>query len=126
MTERQLRRLQQNRYVPRPADVFGSVQMAGWLSRVARQVQQLEDAAAAWARVAEPEWLADTKIRGLDEGVLVIAVASSATMYEVKRRASRLQRALAPYVRGLQRLRFVPATECLDDEESPGGGSAKA
>lgn len=124
MTERQLRQLQRNRYVPRPTEVFGGTRMADWLSRAAKQVQRLEDATGAWARVAEPEWLADTRVRSLTDGVLEIAVASSATMYEVRRRTSRLQRALVPYVRGLQRLRFVPAAECVDEEESPGGGSA--
>jgi len=124
MTEQQLRQLQVNRYVPRPTEVFAGAQISDWLARVARQVQQLEDATAAWARVAQPTWLADTKVRSLNHGVLVIAVASSSTMYEVRRHAGRLQRSLAPYVRGLQRLKFVPAVDRTADEESPGGGSA--
>jgi hypothetical protein len=72
---------------------------------------------------AEPAWLEETQVRALKDGVLDIAVATSATLYELRRRGGMLQRALSPYVRGLHRLRFVPAA-LNSDEESPGGGSA--
>lgn len=81
------------------------------LAKAARNLRQREAAAAAWQRIAQPEWLAETSVLAVEEppgaGRTVVVGASSSTVcYELRRRKTKLERQLARLVTGVHRVRF--------------------
>lgn len=94
--------------------------LAAVVADAARRLRQREAAAAAWWRVAAPEWLPDTRVTGLESGpagrwTAVIAVGSAAVAYEIRRRQLALERQLARLVPGLRRVRFTLGADADGD-----------
>lgn len=83
--------------------------LAAVVSKAARGLQRHRAAAAAWQSVAEPEWLLETAVDSVQNGVLVVIAGSSAVCCELSRHRATLERSIAGLVPGVHRLRFVVA-----------------
>ncbi len=109
MTERQLRQTLSNRTRTGPGALFSEQCVAEVLTGASRVLHTLEDAGAAWARIAEPAWLARTEVTAFRDHTLSISVNGSTLRYDLARRGAALQRRLARYVHGIARVQFIPA-----------------
>jgi hypothetical protein len=97
--------------------------LAAVVARAARQLRRREQAAAAWARVAPPAWLADTTVETLEgerRDVLLIRVTNATLAYGLRREQATLQRRLGRLVPGVRRIRFVVAGESFSEDGNQG------
>lgn len=83
--------------------------VAGILRGAARQLKLRERAVRAWSEVADPVWLAETTVDGIDGQTLVVLVGNTTLGYELRRRAPALGRAMSSLVSGIHGVRFVVA-----------------
>ncbi len=83
--------------------------LAGILRGAVRQLKLRERAARAWSDVADPAWLAETTVDGVDGQTLVVLVGNTTLGYELRRRAPALGRALSSLVSEIRGVRFVVA-----------------
>ncbi|MBN2445674.1 MAG: hypothetical protein JXO22_03050 [Phycisphaerae bacterium] len=109
MTERQFRHMVDNRRGRGPAPLFTEGRLASVVRHGAAACARRDDAAEAWARAAEPDWLADTRVVGLAGGLLLIAVGNATLLYDLTQRAPGLHRQLSRCIGGVSRIKFVPA-----------------
>jgi hypothetical protein len=109
ITERQYEQMLRNgaaRSAPRR--LGDGPELASLVRHAARGVQRLDDAAAAWERVADPAWAGRTAVVSRTGDCLVISAADATLRYHLTRHAAQLRAALAALLPGVRTLRFVP------------------
>ena len=115
MTEKQLRQMIENGRRKGPRRLFTQERLASVVRQGAAACARFEDAAEAWARVAEPEWLAETRVVGVAGSLLIIAVSDPTLLYDLTQRAAGLHRQLSCCIGGVSRIKFVPAGSASDE-----------
>jgi hypothetical protein len=83
--------------------------VAGLLAKAAQTLRRRLACSSAWARLARPNWLADTEVLAVTDDTLIIQVSGAALLFDLRRQRATLERQISKLVPGVHRLRFEPA-----------------
>jgi hypothetical protein len=126
VTERQYRRLLENRRAARPEPVLAGLVERRILGAAARNARRREAARRVLEGLVQAQWLEATRVTALDEHTLTVTVTDTRAWAGIRRQVRDLERRLAQRVPGVRRvvIRFAETDEEAEQRQTRGDDPA--